>query len=268
MNQNIKYEKLAQSIYQNLLEEDGITTEVKHNVNIQGKSSKHQIDVYWDYTFAGVNHKVAIECKNYSKKLSIGIIRNFFGVLKDIGNTEGIIVTTVGYQKGALEYAEYHGINLIILREPKSEDWNGHVKKLVTKVQAISNFTTDLFIQLDYEWCHKNFNSQQLKSIEIDFTGLNNTIWIYDQEGNKIKNLLQLQDEAPVNKEKLTNNQHFYEFKNGYCKSNNLGQIKIKGVHIKYDTTIDKSEYIYDIEQATKAIVKNIITGEMKFIKK
>jgi hypothetical protein len=267
MNKNTEYEKFAQEIYQSLLNDDGLTTEVKHNIKLQGKSSKHQIDVYWEYKFAGVNHKVAIECKNYNKKLSIGIIRNFYGVLSDVGNINGILVTTIGYQKGAKEFAEHHGINLIVLREPKSEDWEGRVKTIVTNVQAISQNAKKWFVQLDYDWCKNNLPEEKINSIEVKISGMNNEIWIYDSKENKVKSFLQLQDQLPFDEEKLLDNEHFYEFENTFIKSENLGHIKIKGIQIKYDTVINKSQWVFDAEKTTKAILKNILTGEMKFIK-
>ncbi|MEG0984231.1 restriction endonuclease [Algoriella sp.] len=268
MNENIKYEKFAQEIYQELLDKEGLTVEVKHNVKIQGKSSKHQIDVYWEYTFAGVNHKVAIECKNYNKKLNIGIVRNFYGTLEDIGNIQGIIVTKVGYQKGAKLFAEGHGINLIVIREPQSDDWNGRIKTIVTDVEAISQNAKKWFVQLDYEWCKINIPENQLNLIEVKISGMNNEIWIYDNNGNRIKNFLQLQDELPVIENQNSDNKYVYEFDNAYIKSENLGNIKIKAIQITYDTFIDKAQWVFDGENATKAILKNVLTGEMKFIKK
>lgn len=38
----------------------------------------------------GVTHRVAIECKNYSSEVSVGKVRDFFGVLHDISNVNGI----------------------------------------------------------------------------------------------------------------------------------------------------------------------------------
>jgi hypothetical protein len=32
----------------------------------------------------------AIECKNYSKEVSVGRVRDFFGVIHDVGNVKGI----------------------------------------------------------------------------------------------------------------------------------------------------------------------------------
>jgi len=267
MNKGTEYEKLTQEIYQDLLKKDGLTTEVKHNVKIQGKATRHQIDIYWEYKIAGIHHKVAIECKNYNKKISKGIISSFHGVLTDIGNTNGIIVTKVGFQKGAKEFAEHYGINLIELREPKPEDWNGRLRVLTTNVEAIEVNVKQCFIQLDYEWCKSNIPEQYLNSIEVTISGLENEIWIFDDKGNKIKNLLQIRDELPCEKDKLIDNKYEYKFENGFIKSDNFGNVKIVAIHLLYDTIIGKSTWINDSMDITKAILKDITTGEMKFIK-
>ena len=48
--------------------------EIAHLVRdkkIQGISGcEHQIDVYWEFIIAGIRHRVAVECKNYSDSVS------------------------------------------------------------------------------------------------------------------------------------------------------------------------------------------------------
>lgn len=107
MNANIEYEKFTQEIYQELVNADVVkSTKVKHNIKILGKSGqKHQIDVYWEYEIAGVLHKVAVECKNYNKPIPISKVRDFYGVLSDLDNVSGIMVTKIGYQEGAKKLA-------------------------------------------------------------------------------------------------------------------------------------------------------------------
>jgi hypothetical protein len=130
MNANTEYEKFTQEIYQGLINADGVTTiKVQHNIKLEGKSGQaHQIDVYWEYEYAGVKHKVAIECKNYNGTVSIDKVRGFYGILSDLNNVAGIMVTKVDYQAGAKKYAESYGIVLKELRAPKDKDWEGRVK--------------------------------------------------------------------------------------------------------------------------------------------
>lgn len=107
MNKNTEYEIFTQEIYQQLVDNDVLKpTQVHHDVKLVGKSGqKHQIDVYWEYEIDSIIHKVAIECKNYTSQVSIGKVRDFFGVLFDLGDVDGFMVTKKGYQKG-LKYSE------------------------------------------------------------------------------------------------------------------------------------------------------------------
>ena len=107
-HQNSKeYELLAQAVYQQILKQEGqATIEVRHNEKIVGKTGvAHQIDVLWKFRYAGIEHIVAVECKNYSSSVELGDVRSFHSVIEDIGIARGVIVTRVGFQSGAQEFA-------------------------------------------------------------------------------------------------------------------------------------------------------------------
>ncbi len=153
MNQNAEYEKFTQEVYQKLIKADGIhTIDVQHNVKLLGKSGQeHQIDVYWEYEIAGVEHKVAIECKNYNRTVPIGKVRDFYGVLSDLKNVVGIMVTKVGYQEGAKKFAESYGINLKELRTPnEGECVIGEIG-----IHSNMNIRRRLFL-VDEDWAKAN----------------------------------------------------------------------------------------------------------------
>ena len=138
MNANIEYEKFTQEIYQELVNADVVkSTKVKHNIKILGKSGqKHQIDVYWEYEIAGVLHKVAVECKNYNKPIPISKVRDFYGVLSDLDNVSGIMVTKIGYQEGAKKMGSHYGICLKELRTPNQGE--AIVAEVRTCINAVS----------------------------------------------------------------------------------------------------------------------------------
>ena len=46
-------------------------------------------------------------------------MRDFFGVLYDLGDVKGIMVTRKGYQEGAKKFGEHYRIDLMELREPE-----------------------------------------------------------------------------------------------------------------------------------------------------
>ena len=114
MNTNTEYEKFTRELCERLALYKGLlSSSVQHNVKLRGESGlNHQIDVYWEYEKNGEVHRVAIECKNYSYGVSIGKVRDFYGVISDLDNVKGIMVTTVGYQKGAKQFANHYGISL------------------------------------------------------------------------------------------------------------------------------------------------------------
>jgi hypothetical protein len=132
-----EYELLTKTIYEGLLQADGVENiEVKHNQKIIGKSgAKHQIDVYWEHRIAGKTYRTLIECKHYRKKISIGRIRDFYGVLSDIG-ANGIFVTKVDYQSGAKKFANHYGIDLKLIRETSEADLEGRIRQIKVNVIA------------------------------------------------------------------------------------------------------------------------------------
>jgi hypothetical protein len=135
------YEKLAKRIYEEILALQGVENiDVRHNVKIKGKSGvEHQIDVFWEYKYAGVAHRVLIECKHYSHTVSLLHVRNLHGLITDIPNSTGIIVTTIGFQTGAKEYANFYEMGLKLIRKPRGEDWDGCIQIVNIQMQFNRN---------------------------------------------------------------------------------------------------------------------------------
>jgi len=125
------YEKVAQRVYSAILAAQGIdTVDVRHNVGVLGRSGvEHQIDVYWKFRYAGIEHKVLIECKHYSQTIDLIHARNMLGLVTDIPNSQGVLVTTVGFQAGVVNLCAHYGIGLKRLRGPQGSDWDGYIQK-------------------------------------------------------------------------------------------------------------------------------------------
>lgn len=270
-NVNTEYEILSQEIYKCLLKSEGFTNvDVKHNVKIEGKSGcKHQIDVYWEFQIAGDTHRVAIECKNYSSEVSVGKVRDFFGVIHDIGNIKGIFITKVGYQSGAKKFGDYYGIKLKEVRFPKKEDWAGRLKTIQVDIVTLPIRITGLFIEPDYKWLIENghIKSEDEKDqIKIDTVGkLNSEVFIYDSNNNPIESILDLENKLPHNMKEGTGFKHAFKYDDGYIESN-FGKIKIAYVGFQYDIETMSSELIIEAEEVTKAIIKDVESGDIKFI--
>ena len=238
MNPNTEYEKFAQEIYQGLLNEESIKAiQVQHNVKLRGKSGQlHQVDVYWEYEHAGVNHKVAIECKNYNKPVSVGKVRDFYGVLSDLNNVNGIMVTKVGYQKGAKEFATHYGINLKELRLPNKEE------SIIGRLELNLNiFITRRLFLLDDEWAKSSINLEGYRKYLMFFSGDND--WtttdfpletlpdakICDKNGIPIVSFDELEDKLPSEN---TEPEYIFNFEDAYIDTRNMGRVKIKKVKL------------------------------------
>ncbi|EAN0545979.1 hypothetical protein GID46_14430 [Salmonella enterica] len=106
-------ESYTQYVYSTLLNPRDNGVEVRRNVVLKGLKGEYQIDVFYQFENAGFIHRVAIECKYHNRPLDRDTIMPFCNKITDIGNIIGVIVSKSGYQSGAKEYAEKHGITLL-----------------------------------------------------------------------------------------------------------------------------------------------------------
>lgn len=264
---HIEYEKLTQEIYQALHDEEGMNIiKVDHNVKIEGKSTcKHQIDVYWEFEMVGEIHRVAIECKNYSKVISIGKIRDYFGVLYDVGNIKGIMVTKMGYQKGAIDFANYYGIGLKEMRFPTDKDWEGRIKDIIVDITAFTLNVKERELVPDIEWLIEKKNAQKGDRFEGSISGYTNEIKIYDDSGKIITDFYEMESRLPQNWKEVRNLEYEYPFENGFIETKEHGKIKIKSIKFTYDVLSRTSQSRTEGEEIVKAILKDVKTGDLKF---
>lgn len=97
------YENLAQVIFQALLRQKDIPNlVVERDVTLQGKTARHQIDVYWKFGIGGVVHEVIVQAKDWQKAVDQLHLLAFSKVLEDLpGQPRGIFVTRTRYQQVA-----------------------------------------------------------------------------------------------------------------------------------------------------------------------
>lgn len=74
----------------------------------------YEIDVFYEFNKAGVRHRVAIECKDWSRPVNQGQILEFHQKIKNIGNDiVGVVVSRSGYQTGVEKVAARHNVLLL-----------------------------------------------------------------------------------------------------------------------------------------------------------
>lgn len=273
MNPNIEYEKFTQEIYQELVNADVLkTTDVQHNIKLKGRSGQeHQIDVYWEYEIAGTKQKVAIECKNYNKTLGIGKVRDFYGVLYDLNNVAGIMVTKIGYPKGAKEYASEYGISLKELRAPNPGEaiigevemnFDISVRRCLFLVNA-DYAETDKFSVTKYkhflDWMSLNNESSWASSTHVPLELVERNI--VNSNGVTIVTLEKIEEELP----KDSDSDIVFKYEDAYVNTR-WGKIKINEIKYEYEYKNEKKIIAIDAQDFVKAILKDALNGEIKLI--
>lgn len=276
-NSATEYELFTQRVYQKLVNNDVLKpTKVEHDVKLLGKSGcDHQIDVYWEYEIAGNKHRVAIECKNYSSLVPVGKVRDFQGVLADLKNVNGIMVSSKGFQSGAKKYAEEYGISLKELRAPTRDDIVGEITTIIH-----IDRTRCLYL-IDEEYAkQKNLNLQRLRDY-LAFTDPNKAeYWragthlpleiknriIYDFTGKKITSLDELEKQLPEKPE--SNSSQVFKFADAWIETRYWGQVKIR--EVKYEFASENQETTIQLaaDMFVEAILKDAISGESQYVPK
>lgn len=279
-SQSIQYEQLTQSIYQAILSKEGVDDiDVEHNVSLKGKSGvEHQIDVLWRFKQAGVEHKVLIECKNYASSLTLEKVRNFFAVLHDIGNSNGLMVTKTGYQSGAIDFAEHYGIGIKILRKPNKQDWENRIKdihlNLVAKSVSSSEetpLTAKLFIKTSSPEQEKRLEAQS-NTGKLDIpSGAN--ICFLDQNGEvsteemrwflpKSLNTIDKEDGGPYTQKVALENKYLYV--NEGTSEQEL--VEVMGIEATYYVETYSQEVISHGKEVVEVILKDYVSNDVEHV--
>ena len=275
MNTNTEYEKFTRELCERLALYKGLlSSSVQHNVKLKGKSGfEHQVDVLWEYEKDGEVHRVAIECKNYNQKIPIGRVRDFFGVLYDIGNIKGIMACKEGYQDGAKKFADYYGISLKELRAPK--DGETIIGELYMQ------FKTDVIHRLfliNEEWAAKRgFDINRHRENMTMWSMQNREKWrnathlplstvddnIRDADGRVLMSIEELKKKAPD--KHPDENTNIYCFEDAYVKNEYCGLMKIDEIMFEREYSKDEQTYSIDAGRFVRAILADAL-GEEKMV--
>jgi hypothetical protein len=184
-NNGRAYERLIQTLYDQILRLNGVQgVTVEHDVTLQGLKATHQIDVFWKFTLAGIEHQVIIQAKNWATAVDQGAVLLFDAVLTDLpGQPRGVMVARSGFQSGASDVARAKGIVLYELREPEDADFEGGVKQInigvALHVPEFRNFS----LVLDEAWVAEHTHRQ------ININASEDQLMVRDSAGEVIENL-------------------------------------------------------------------------------
>ncbi|MBO4444144.1 MAG: restriction endonuclease [Bacteroidaceae bacterium] len=277
MRQYKEFELFAQRVYKILSHNDALKpAKVEHDVKVKGKSGcEHQIDVFWEYEMEGVLHRVVIECKAFNSRVPIGRVRDFFGVLYDLGNVRGIMVSSKGFQQGAKKFAEQYGIELKELSKPDKDEVIGSLN-LKFHIDM-----RNLLFKIDEEWAkEKGVDIQGYRERLAMFSSSDSEYWrkathlsvgtkddiIRDTERHQITTLKELEKQLPKNPKPGTS--VVFSFKDGWIESQYWGPMKIQEVKFEYKSEVQDRELDIAAKDFVEGILKDALSGKVDYVPK
>jgi restriction system protein len=79
---------------------------VHHRMKLEGASGEYEFDAVAKFeVLNGATFLVLVECKRHSSPVKRDVILALEAKLRDVGAHKGMIFSTAGFQRGALEYA-------------------------------------------------------------------------------------------------------------------------------------------------------------------
>ena len=94
-------------------------------------STPRQVDVTLRFKKSLYDFLAIVECRHQKAAVTIGDVEAFIKKLEDVRGHKGVIVTSSGFDRGAVAKAEFHGIELCTLSRAIHLEWREHVREIV-----------------------------------------------------------------------------------------------------------------------------------------
>ena len=108
-----------QTAVASILAQSGFSVQIEKV--IQTVRGRAEIDVFGQEAVEGRTYTVLCECKNWAARVPQNVIHGFRTVIGDAGANLGYIISTAGFQSGALTAAELTNIRLVTWSEFQAE---------------------------------------------------------------------------------------------------------------------------------------------------
>lgn len=122
----------------------------KHLENVEGVDGSYVIDVTARFNALGANFLVLIECKHERRKVERQDVQVLNDKLRSTGAQKGMLFSIAGFQDGAIQYADVHGIALVQMADGGTS-WMTRSVGPATPPPAWANIPQHVGW-----WCHGN----------------------------------------------------------------------------------------------------------------
>lgn len=262
------YEKLTQQIFAEILNRDEVTNiEVRHNVTLTGRTTDHQIDVYWEFERGGIKYTTVVQAKDWTTHaVDQGELLKFRAVLDDLPNQpRGVVVTRTGYQQGAFTFAAAHGILLYVLREPTPADG----LQININLSAYSSQITDIRLIHDERWRIEEAVRLQLQEaprimLAVEYGELD----LYDESNNRSGTMKDVIDAfLPEGRQEMPPTRITHQFERPtFIKTGmtNFPNLKINAVEATVSVNKIEAKWSFDVKELIGFILEEVIAGKKR----
>ena len=109
-----EFEKYCKEILLGFAEKEKLLNfKITHDEKIHADDGLYQIDLFASFTIMELEFKVICECKRYKNNVSREKVAVLNDKVRSLGAHKGILLSTSGFQSGAVQYAKKHGIALL-----------------------------------------------------------------------------------------------------------------------------------------------------------
>lgn len=124
----VEFEKLAKKLFaKRLKKEFGCKIPVHHQKSYTSSAGNtYKVDIAYSFTLFDIQYLTLVECKYWNSSVTREKVGYFKSVLDELKANKGIIVTTRGFQSGAITYAQSQNIGLIKISNDKYFDTWSH----------------------------------------------------------------------------------------------------------------------------------------------
>lgn len=267
-NTGYPYEKLTQQIFTEILNRDEVSSiEIRHDVTLIGKTTEHQIDVYWEFERGGINYITVVQAKDWTTRaVDQGELFKFKTVLDDLSNQpRGVFVTRTGYQQGALTFAAAHGILLYVLREPTPVDG----LQIKMNLSAYSSQIIDIRLIHDEGWRIEEALRLRLQEApRIMLAAQYGELVLYDESDNRSGTLKDVIDSyLPEGWQEMPPKRITHKFERPtFIKTSveNFPNLKINAVEAIVSVNKIEAKWSFDVKELVGFILEDVISGKMR----
>jgi hypothetical protein len=276
-NTGVQYEHLVRNIFDRIVNQHSATTiRVQRDIVLRGKTTTHQIDVYWEFEVGGIKYSTVVQAKDWTQPVNQAELIKFKGVLDDIpGQPKGVFVTKTGFQSGARELADKSGILIYELRKASEDDLKHRIKTLVIRLVGCVPHSTGFNLVVDDEWFEHErtrLNTAPSETFTVQISGMPNEIIFTDTNGDRLVDAQEIiRSFYPPNYQEFAPVAKTYNFDcDAFIATNNakFPKVKVKGVQATVSVSRIDEEIQIGGEDIVCFILRNVVDASERLFDK